>query len=298
MKNFIYNIGYFMKEVIKLIRMNFLSNIVSLISTGLILFLLGLVLAGYGISNQMVSMLQEEAEISTYFNEKITDENTELVLSKVKAIPGVKAAYLVDEDMAYARMDEVLGEEAKILELFEENPFESYIEINIQLENMEQILYEVENLEGVQYVRDNRDVLKRIESITEGIKLIGIFVLIAVSVTTLVIISHMIRQGIYNNKDQIRTLRLLGAPNSFIGFPFVLVGVILTLGGGLLASTIIIVMLNQGYEELSRTISFIPLPKKELVISDMIHIIIGVSSVLGLLGSFLGLFSIKNNDKS
>jgi cell division transport system permease protein len=43
MKTFFYNLGYFFAEVKKTVRLNLLSNLFSIIGTGLILFLLGMV---------------------------------------------------------------------------------------------------------------------------------------------------------------------------------------------------------------------------------------------------------------
>ena len=42
MRRFLFNIGYFLKESGSIIRLNLLSNIFTVIGTGLILFLLGL----------------------------------------------------------------------------------------------------------------------------------------------------------------------------------------------------------------------------------------------------------------
>lgn len=296
MKNIILNTGYFLKEAKKIIQMNLLSNLFSLVGTGLILFILGLVLTGWGISNQLIDKLKEEAEISVYFKENVETKEALKLVDTIKAMSGVFDAKLVDEIEVYNRMEEVLGEEAKVLELFDENPFDAYIEVRIHLEVMDYVLDSVENLEGVDYIRNNREVLKRIQSITEGLKLVGYLVIVAVSITTMVIISHMIRQGIYNNKDQINTLRLLGAPNSFIGIPFIIVGLLLTMGGGILASALMVLLIGQGYEQMNSTLPFIPLPLKEELIAEMVTLLLGTSILLGILGSLFGLSSIKKTD--
>ncbi len=296
MKNIIFNIGYFLKEAKKIIQMNLLSNLFSLVGTGLILFILGLVLTGWGIGNQLIDKLKEEAEISVYFKENMETKEALKLVDTIKAMNGVFDAILVDETDVYNRMEEVLGEEAKVLELFDENPFEAYIEVRIHLEVMDFVLDSVENLEGVDYIRNNREVLKRIQSITEGLKLVGYLVIVAVSITTMVIISHMIRQGIYNNKDQINTLRLLGAPNSFIGIPFIIVGLLITIGGGILASALMVLLIGQGYEQMNSTLPFIPLPLREELIAEMVALLLGISIFLGLLGSLFGLSSIKKTD--
>ena len=297
MKTFFYNIGYFLLEAKRTIRFNPLSNVFSVIGTGLILFLLGLVLAGGSVGDQLISALQKEAEVSAYFDENTDNEDALRLLDNIKGMEGVQDVRYIDETEAKVRMEEMLGEEAEILGLFDENPFEAFLEVRIHLDQMDTVITEVSNLQGINYVRDNRDVLKQMKGITDGLKIFGALIIIAVGITTLIIISHMIRQGIYNNKDQINTLRLLGAPNGFIGFPFILAGTLLTLLGGVFAAGLIILIMNQGYSRLSGFIPFIPMPPLDQLRNQVSVIILIVSAALGFIGSLFGVSSIRKTDR-
>jgi cell division transport system permease protein len=297
MRTFFYNIGYFLLEAKRTIRFNPLSNLFSVLGTGLILFLLGMVLSGLAIGDNLISALQEQAEVSAYFTEDMDSTEALILVDKVKNMEGVLDASYINAAEAHGQMEEMLGDEAEILRLFEENPFEAFLDIRINLDHMDTVLTEVSDLTGIEYVRDNREVLEQMKGITDGLKLIGALVMLAVGVTTLIIISHMIRQGIYNNKDQINTLRLLGAPNGFIGFPFVLAGTLLTLLGGALATMLIIVLMNRGYNQLGEFIPFIPLPSLEEVRDKVSIVILLVSAVLGFMGSLFGVSSIRHENR-
>lgn len=295
MKNILYNVVFFMGEAKKIIRLNLISNIFSILSTGLILFILGMVASGWWTTNRLVGMLQDEAEISVYPGESKDAGEVSQLIENIKGISGVQEVRLVGKSEAYDRMKEVLGEEANILKLFDENPFESFIEVGIDLKDMDNVVASIKKLEGVDYVRENRDVLLRIQSIAEGLKALGYLVMAAAGITTLVIVSHMIRQGISNYSDQINTLKLLGAPNSFIGFPFTLAGLLLTLGGGILAVILTIILINQVYGWINGPIPIISLPPRDRLISGIMALIMSVSIVLGILGSLFGLSSIREN---
>ncbi|HWT27404.1 MAG TPA: permease-like cell division protein FtsX [Mobilitalea sp.] len=295
MKTFFYNIGYFVKEVRKTIRFNPLSNLFSVLGTGLILFLLGMVFAGGAVGDQLISSLQKEAEISVYYNQDLKEDQVSKLLENIKGINGVRDASYIDKEQAESQMKETLGEEADILNLFDKNPFEAYIEVRIHLENMDSVLASIGKLNGVSYVRDNRSVLEQLQNITEGLKLLGILIILAVGITTLIIVSHMIRQGIYNNREQINTLKLLGAPGSFIGLPFVLAGLLLTLAGGVLAAVLLTVLIREGYGGLGEFLPFIPLPPKEELIQNVDLLILSISILLGLFGSLFGLISIRSS---
>lgn len=293
MKVFFYNLGYFLVEANRVIRFNPLSNLFSIIGTGLILFLLGLVLAGWSFGDNLIMTLQKEAEISVYFDAETDKEEALALANRIKAMPGVQDTRYIDENEAHVRMEELLGEEAEILELFDDNPFEAFLEVRIDLEQMDLALKEIETMEGIDYVRENREVLQQMKSITDGIKIFGVLIVTAVGITTLIIISHMIRQGIYNNKDQINTLRLLGAPDHFIGLPFVLAGTFLTLLGGVLAAGMIFILINEGYSKLGGFLPFIPLPPLTVLRDYVCMIILLVSLALGFIGSMFGVSSIR-----
>lgn len=296
MRTFFYNIGYFFLEASRTIRFNPLSNLFSVIGTGLILFLLGMVLAGWAIGDQLVTSLQEEAEVSVYFTDNLPEQQVLELTDQIKTMEGVLEATYIDKTLAYERNKSMLGNEAKILELFEENPFEAYIDIRINLDAMDNIITSVTTLEGIEYVRDNREILEQLKGIVDGLKLLGIFIALAVGITTLIIISHMIRQGIYNNREQINTLWLLGAPGGFIGFPFVLAGTLLTTLGGFLAAAVIYLLFTRGYQQFSGYLMFLPLPPME-ELRDKVSLVVLIASVgLGLLGSMFGLTSISKRD--
>ncbi|NLC18466.1 MAG: hypothetical protein GX757_04475 [Clostridiales bacterium] len=295
MKSLFYNMGYFIRELFKTIRLSALSNFFSFIGTSLILLLFGLILISWWIGDNLVSSLKDEAQISAYFSPGMEQEQMHKLVDEIASMDGVTTARYIDTEMAYEENKRLLGDEADILELFDDNPFESYIDIRINLDDMDSVISRVTSLQGIDYVRDNRDVLAQLKSLVNAIKLIGSVVALAVGITTIIIISHMIRQGIYNNREQINTLWLLGAPSWFIGFPFVLAGILLTLLGGFAAVGLIVLMLEKGYAQLSGYLMFLPFPSVSELKQNISYIIIVISAGLGLFGSLFGLSSIKKD---
>lgn len=295
MKNIIYNVGYFLREVKTIIQLNLLSNVFSFLSTGLIFFILAMVISGWWISNQVVEAIQGEAEISVYFNEDIDKTGAIKLVENIKNIEGVREARLVDETEAYGRMEEILGKEARVLAYFDGNPFSPFIEVKIHIEEIDPILKGLELMSGIEHVRDNREVLERLSSIAGALKVLGYLVVTAVGISTMVIISHIIRMGIYDNREQINTLRLMGAPEPFIAFPFLLEGLVLTLGGGALASALAVFSLKYLYAQMAGPLPFIPLPPLGTLVSHLVILVMSLSAVMGVAGSFFGLSSAKSS---
>lgn len=295
MKNFFYNIGYFIKEAKTIFRVDLISNILSVFSIGLIFFILSMIFSGWWITDQVIEVLQKEAEINVYFDENIEDRDLSILLEEIKKVQGVREVNLINQEESYSRMVEILGKEASMLELFDDNPFSSFIEVKIQIGEADNILVSLESIANIEHIRDNKQVIDRLQNIIGILKVVGVLVITAVGISTLVVVSHIIRQGIYNNREQINTLKLLGAPDSFIGLPFLLEGVFLTLGGGIIASALVSLTIYYGYSQMGSGIPFIPLPSSEDLISGIIILIMGLSTILGIVGSLFGLSSAKSN---
>lgn len=295
MKNFFSNLGYFIKEAKTIFRVDFLSNIFSILSIGLIFFILSMIFSGWEISNSIVEVLEKEAEINLFYDENMEGDKIGLLIEKIESIKGIRGASLINEEESYHRMVEILGKEAKILELFDENPFSPFIEVKIQIEEIETILNRLELLDGVEYVRDNKEIIDKMKNMITILTLVGILVITAVGISTMIVVSHIIRQGIYNNREQINTLKLLGAPNSFIGLPFLLEGMFLTIGGGVLAFILVAFLINYAYGQIGNSLLFIPLPNSKVIINDMLIFILSLSVTFGIIGSLFGLSSAKND---
>ncbi|NLK97547.1 MAG: hypothetical protein GX272_05610 [Epulopiscium sp.] len=293
MKNIIYNIGYFIKEARIVFKLNFWSNVLSLFSIGLILFVLSLVISGWSISTEVLTLIQNEAEINIYTDEEIDEKSIEKVIEKINLIDGILESRVVQKEEAYERMEKVLGEDAKVLKYFDDNPFHFFIEAKIDVEKIESINKEIKLIPNVQYIRDNREILIRLRSIARGFRILGTFFIAAVGISTIVIISHIIRQGIYNNKDEINTLRLLGASEVFIALPFLMVGLVLTVGGGMIAAALLYTVLIQFYTYISGPLPFIPLPPLQTMAKNLVSVILSISILLGIIGSIIGLSSSK-----
>lgn len=288
MKTLIHNTGYFFKEAKTIFKVDKGSNIFSIFSIGLILFILALIFSGWWISNEIIHVLQEEAEVSVYYDEDLADTDVSNLISKIEKISGIKQVNVIGERESYDRMASVLGSEADILTLFDANPFTAFIEVKIDINQTDEILNSMGKLEHIAYIRDNKSIIDKLKAITNMLTLASILIVIAVGISTVFVISHIIRQGIYNNRDQINTLRLLGAPNSFIGTPFLLEGLFLTLSGGLFASLLVSGLLYFGYEQINSSLLFIPLPSVESFIPLISALLMSISAALGILGSFFG----------
>lgn len=286
----LFNLPYFFKEAGTLAKKDLSSYMLSSLSLVMIFFVLAMT-AGIGYSMSFMSAsLQSEAEISVYYDPGTDPDQIALDLEKIE---GVNEVLLIPADEAKDKMVQLLGDDSKILSLFDYNPFSEYLEVNIQLDKSETIADTAGLINGVSYVRDNREVLDKLKDISSAFNLSGILIIIAVGAATVVLTSHIIRQGIYLNRDAIGTLKLLGAPDGFIYFPFVINGVLLSGSSGLLSLAITVMATSKIYNVLTGSLPFLVLPDQRFMTTGLIIFTISTALALGIAGSLIGIGSTK-----
>ena len=298
MSKLLSNLGYVFQEVKTILRLNGISSLLSLFSLTLIFFVAILAMSSWQISTSLVQALENEAEISVYYDAaRVESGDLDLsnLISQIESADGTLSTLPISAEDAYTQMSGILGQDAAVLNHFDENPFEPYLEVGIDLNKLSEVIDEIKVLDGVTYVRDNQTVLEKVAAIAGVVSGIGIFVALAVGLATLIVTSHIIREGVHSNREQIMTLKLLGAPNGFIYQPYVMGGVLLTTLAGLLAAGLFLLFVRVVSADLAEVITFLPPVNVDGMISMTLWGAAAASFVLGLAASLLGLSMIRNH---
>lgn len=283
------NLGYFFQEIKRMIHGNLLSSFLALISLIMIFFILISAGASYlGIGN-WIHLLEKESEVSVFFSVDLNSYALEVLLDEIYSIDGVNTVTYISQEEALGRMNDLLGMDAKVLDVFEENPFEAFIELQIDLSKRHQIVMNLETLNHVTYVRDNKDILDQLELWMRYLLGGGIFLGGSVVLATLLITSHIVREGLYRNKSQINTLQLLGAPSIFILTPYLIQG----LSFSLLASMISLFTFSWGLKSFFNSLYSFVFEQANTTFFMFSLIVLLFGGTLGFFSSLWGVKSIK-----
>lgn len=259
-----------------------------------VLIILGMVLIMILSINNIVSETQSKFdEIQVFLKDDIKEEEIENIGNKIKSSDGVKNVKFLTKDEAMKEMKEDWGEEGELLEGLEENPLpNSYI---IQLENIEYADAVVENikgLKGIEEVKYYRDIIEKLLSTANYIRIIGIIIIVILIAVSVFIISNTIKITVTARKREINIMKYVGATNGYIRGPFIIEGILLGLIGAILS----ILIVNYGYEYLFKVINeklyvmftvYLVAPYALLKDISIMFIAIGVG--IGTLGSLVSL---------
>lgn len=176
-----------------------------------------------------------------------TDQNIAAVKAKLSSpelSPYIKKFYFQDQKQGYVQFKEE----------FKGNQISDYVTpdmipqtfwVNLKDPNQSAVLSEtLSSVTGVQSVVDQRTYLDQIFSILSVASATALAVAVLMLVAAVLLISTTIRLSAFSRRREIGIMRLVGASNRFIQTPFIIEGVMAALIGAVLASVVIVVIVQ------------------------------------------------------
>jgi len=217
---------------------NGLVSIATVLVISLSLFLLTSVLLGSVFLNSFLGELQNKVDISVYFKRASAEGDILQVKSDLERLPEVKEVVYVSREDALARFQERHRGEDLILQSLEvvgDNPFSPSLEIRASDPSKYEAIasfLERDNYSGLIDVdlagkqkityRQNQRVIDQLTAILATARTIGLMLGIGLAVIAVVIAYNTVRLAIYNSRDEVAVMQLVGASHGFIRGPFII----------------------------------------------------------------------------
>ncbi|TSC56022.1 MAG: cell division protein [Parcubacteria group bacterium Greene0714_21] len=219
------------------------STWAALIVTAVVVFMFSSLLFLQGVSVFLLSRLENSVDVSVYFAQDASEEDILAFKERLLPVPEVKDAVYISKDKALEEFVALHKNDQFIVDALETigtNPLLASLNILAkdpgQYPKIAQFL-EQEAFSGiverVDY-KDRQNVIQRMEELTKGIRLVVLIVSVGLAFIAVLVAFNTIRLTIYNSRDEIEVMRLVGASNSFIQGPFVVQGIVVGVFGGLL----------------------------------------------------------------
>jgi cell division transport system permease protein len=233
--------GFFLSEAFGSMRRNWVMAMAAVITVFISTGILGAVLATDYNLNQGATSLKNRVMIEVFIKDEATPEQVQALERKIAAIPQVKRYDYVSKAEALQRFKERFGE--RIVSSLPINPLPASYEIQVkdagQVDAVARQFFDdpiVDNTpgshDGVKYARETvRKMLGTINLVEKGM-----WVTTAIfAAAAILLISTTVRLSIFARRREVEIMRLVGATNWFIRWPFVLEGFITGVLGALLA---------------------------------------------------------------
>ena len=228
----------------------FWRNALMSLAATLTMVLMLTLLAGFFVLQNVLlaslSFVEQKVEVVAYVQNTATQDQVDTLVANVQAMPEVASVEFISRDQALQNFRDQLAAQGRtdLTAALDQNPL--YASINVKLRDPNQlntVVSAIRNDPVVRSVINIQALVDRVLTFTGIVRTAGVAVLGIVGVIVLFIIVNTIRLAVVARAEEIEIMRLVGASDAFIRWPFVfegalvgLLGALITLGMLLLAA--------------------------------------------------------------
>jgi len=281
------NIGYLLKEGIRGIFLHGFMSFAAVCVTVACLVIVGsFSILAYNL-DIMVEELNQTSEILVYVDSSLSDAQARSIGTKINMLDNVYKSTFVSREEAL--QDFIADHDG--------DPAFSGVQAQdlrhrfvVSLENnalMHETDEQLNNIPGVAKTDAAYELAEGFSTIQEVLHMVSIAIIAVLLVVSLLIISNTVKLAMYDRKNEIAIMKMVGATNGFIRLPFVVEGFTLGMLGAVLAFGLEWVMYDAMVERIAAVDSlklFTFVPFQELLI-PMVITFAAAGMFVGLVGS-------------
>jgi len=200
--------------------------------------------------NNTVDQITNKIDVSIYLKDTTTDDQTQDLIKDLKKLPGVKAVTYLSKEQALDVYRQQNAHDPLLLQAINEtdNPLPATIRIKpVSLNDIDSIRKHVDKpavlalqSDPAKDSADRRAAVDKITHATNILQRAGIGAVLLFATISVLIIFNTIQMAIFNRRDELQIMRLLGASTWFIRGPFVVEAIIY----GVLSAVASILLIN------------------------------------------------------
>ena len=257
------NWQYFFKESTSSMRRNMALTVAAVMVTALSLFILGVVSTMVHTGNGVAADMKERVdEIRVFLKDTVTSEERASIQNFIQKMDEVKSATYISKDDAMREYKEMFKEDPAMLQEIEGNPLPASFRVRMKdpkynavvakrLETRPEVS---EDASGKKEIKNEQNVVEKVLRITGMVKSIGVLVTIAFGIVAVALVAITIRMAIYSRRKEIGIMKLVGATNWFIRWPFMVEGVIEGFLGAMFAIVVTVILHSTLIERFGKAI--------------------------------------------
>jgi cell division transport system permease protein len=238
--------------------------------------------------NSGLQYIESKVGVTARLVDKLPQEQVDALVADIRRLPGVASVTYVSPDMALERLKEAYREQGMTLETGGAQ-ISLYASVEIALTDPNRAGSVADALAGrpeVERITTRQVDYEKLLGIIGVIRTVGIAALVLVGLTVLFMIVNMIRIAVYSRSGEIEIMRLVGASDSFIRWPFILEGILC----GVIGAVITIILVAVAWEPIQPIMVRVfqmPTAVSSEFLAVLSAIILGVGLGVGAIGSWI-----------
>lgn len=180
-------------------------------------------------ANENLKDLQKENAVLAFVDENLSDNEAKALQSKLEKIPGAADCTFVSRQEARDSYVEQYDEDDLYSDLDPSIFRHRYVIHLTDAAQMQQVVSDLEATPGIVKVRADETISNGFLTVRNVASLISIALIAVLLVISVFIISNTIKLTTFDRREEIAIMRMVGATNGFIRWPFVYEGFIIGL---------------------------------------------------------------------
>jgi cell division transport system permease protein len=244
-----------------------------------------IVLAGL---NSGLEFIESKVGVTARLIDDLPREQVDALVADIEALPGVKRVEYVSPEVALERLKEAYREQGLQLDLGGAKiTLYASVEIDLTDPNFAASVQDaLQDRPEVERITTRQVDYEKLLGIIGVIRTVGIAALVLVGLTVLFMIVNMIRIAVYSRSGEIEIMRLVGASDSFIRWPFILEGILC----GVIGAVVTIILVAVAWEPIQPIMVRVfqmPTAVSTQFLAVLSAIILGVGLGVGAVGSWI-----------
>jgi len=226
--------------------------------------------------------------VIVYLNDGLNEEEVNKLRHQFQKDPAIVEVNHISKDQALENVRKALGSNSLILDVFKRNPLPSSFELKLkssllQTSYVKHKAAKIANQDGVKEVQYGEKWLSSLNTATKIMKVVAIFFGSVIFIAITFITYSIIKIFFHRRKDDIETMKLLGAPRRFIRFPLLLEGMFMGTAGGAISALVLFLAYSFVYTTVAQYI-----PSIRLIITSLPLVIYAFTPLSGTVMSLMG----------
>jgi cell division transport system permease protein len=244
-------VGFFISEAFRALRRSAAPSVAAIVTIVVTTLLLGVLIPVLRASESKAEDVREQIAINVFLHLDATRGEAKALGPKLEALPHVTSVDFVSKqeglEILRGRLE---GDLKGSLEELRDNPLPFAYDVSLDdpdnLEAVRAAIVPTGPAGGPRPISpiideavDAREDASKIRAVTGAVKIVLAVITVLLLLASLMLVGNTIRLSIYARRREVEVMRLVGATNWFIRWPFVLEGLIVGFTGAALAVAIL-----------------------------------------------------------
>jgi cell division transport system permease protein len=240
-------IGFFLREALRAMRRNAAPSFAALATVLVTMLVVGVFIPAVEVTNAAANNVRSRLIVDVYMKTTATRSDDARVAKEIKAMAHVKSVQFVSKGQAYQQQK---AQNPAAYALLGYNPLPDTF--HVTPDNPSNVLAVHTELTGgsgggpfdsaVATVSNKKAYTKRALELTSAVQWGGIAFAGLLTIASVLLIANTIRLSLFARRREVEVMRLVGATNWFIRWPFVIEGVLVGAVGAVLAIVVLAIV--------------------------------------------------------